>query len=85
MLLMRALLLVIHAVNPNNAPEVNFLVIGIATFAQVTYTATAGMVYKKWYLTLLENSFLFNLGVLSVGTLYTLVVKEKDIQWLFTL
>ena len=70
MLLMGALLLVIHAVNPNNAPEVNLLVIGIATFALVTYTATAGMVYKKRYLTLLENSFLFNLGVLALGTLY---------------
>ena len=70
MLLMRALLLVIHAVNPNNAPKVNLLVLGIATFALVTYTATVGMVYKKWYLTLLENS-LFNLGVLALGALYT--------------
>jgi len=71
MLLMRAFLLVIHAINPNNAPELNLLVIGISTFALVTYTATAGMVYKKRYLALLENSFLFNLGVLALGTLYT--------------
>ena len=71
MLLMRALLFVIHAVNFNNAPKVNLLVMGIATFALVTYTATTGKVYKKWYLTLLENSFLYNLGVLALGTLYT--------------
>ena len=71
MLLMRALLLVIHAVNPNNAPKVNLLVIGIVTFELVTYTATVDKVYKKQYLTLLENSFLFNLGVLALGTFYT--------------
>ena len=71
LLLMRALLLVIHAVNPNNAPKVNLFAIVVSTFALVTYTATVGKVYKKWYLTLLENSFLFNLGVLALGTLYT--------------
>ena len=71
MLLMRALLLVIHAVNPNNAPKVNLLVIGIVTFGLVAYTATVEKVYKKWYLTFLENSFLFNLGVLALGTSYT--------------
>ena len=48
-----------------------FCSVGIATFALVTYTATTGKVYKKWYLTLLENSFLYNLGVLALGTLYT--------------
>ena len=71
LLLMRALLLVIHAVNPNNAPKVNLFAIVVSTFALVTYTATVGKVYKKLYLTLLENSFLFNLGVLALGTLYT--------------
>ena len=32
--------------------------------------ASAGNVYKKWYLTLLENSFVFNLGTLAVGTFF---------------
>ena len=71
MLLMRTLLLVIYAINPSNTPRLNLFAIAITTFALVTYTATVGKVYKKWYLTLLENSFLFNLGVLALGTLYT--------------
>ena len=29
-----------------------------------------GSCYEKWYLSLLENSFIFNLGVLALGTLY---------------
>ena len=71
MLLMRVLLLVIHAVNPNNAPRVNLFAIVVSTFALVTYTATVDKVYEKWYLNLLENSFLFNLGILALGALYT--------------
>jgi len=34
------------------------------------YGASVGNVYKKWYLTLLENSFVLNLGTLAVGTLF---------------
>ena len=29
-----------------------------------------GSCYEKWYLSLFENSFIFNLGVLALGTLY---------------
>jgi len=34
------------------------------------YEASAGNVYKKLYLTLLENSFVFNLGTLAVGAFF---------------
>ena len=34
------------------------------------YEASVGNVYKKLYLTLLENSFVFNLGTLAVGTFF---------------
>jgi len=33
------------------------------------YTSV-GKVYKKWYQTLLENSFVLNLGTLAVGTFF---------------
>jgi len=71
MLLMRTFLLITYAINPSNTPRLNLFALAITTFALVTYTATVGKVYKKWYLTLLENSFVFNLGVLALGTLYT--------------
>jgi len=34
------------------------------------YGASVGNVYKKWYLTLLENSSVLNLGTLAVGTFF---------------
>ena len=71
MLLMRTILLIISAVNPNNAPKLNLLAIGGTTLLLLAYAATAGKVYKKRYVSFLENSFLFNLGALVIGTSYT--------------
>ena len=71
LLLVRILLLIISAVNPNNAPKVNLLAIGGTTLVLLAYTATAGKVYRKKYVSFLENSFLLNLGALAIGTLYT--------------
>ena len=71
LLLVRILLLIISAVNPNNAPKVNLLAIGGTTPVLLAYTATAGKVYRKKYVSFLENSFLLNLGALAIGTLYT--------------
>ena len=71
LLLVRAVLLIISAVNPNNAPKVNLLAIGGTTLVLQAYIATAGKVYRKKYVSFLENLFLLNLGALAIGTLYT--------------
>ena len=71
LLLVRAVLFIISAVNPNNAPKVNLLAIGSTTLVLLAYTATAGKVYRKKYVSFLENSFLLNLGALTIGGLYT--------------
>ena len=71
MLLVRAILLIISAVNPNNAPKLNLLAIVGTTLLLLAYEATAGKVYKKRYVIFLENSFLFNLGALAAGTSYS--------------
>jgi len=70
MLLVRVFLLLIFAANPTSAPRVNLLVIAIISLVLLMYGATIGNVYKKSYLTLLENSFVLNLGVLAVGTFF---------------
>ena len=36
----------------------------------LTYLAYTAHLYRKNYVTLLENSFIINLGILAVGTLY---------------
>ena len=71
MLLVRAILLIISAVNPNNTPKLNLLAIGGTTLLLLAYAATAGKVYRKRYVSFMENSFLFNLGALAIGTSYT--------------
>ena len=70
MLLVRVLPLLTFAANPTSAPRVNLLAIVISSLVILMYEASVGNVYKKWYLTLLENSFVFNLGILAVGTLF---------------
>jgi len=47
MLLVRTILLIIAAVNPNHAPKLNLLAIVGTTPLLLAYEATAGKVYKK--------------------------------------
>jgi len=68
LLLVRAILLIVSAVNPNNTPKVNLLAIGGTTLGLLAYTGTLGKAYRKNYLSFLENSFLLNLGALVLGT-----------------
>ena len=70
MLLVRVLLLLTFAANPTSAPRVNLLAIATTSLVILMYEASVGNVYKKWYLTLLENSFVLNLGMLAVGTFF---------------
>jgi len=70
MLLVRVTFLLTFAANPTSAPRVNLLAIVTALLVILMYEASVGNVYKKWYLTLLENSFVFNLGTLAVGTFF---------------
>ena len=69
-LLLRVLLLLIFAVSPVTSSSFNLIVTVIAMFILLLYTTTVGHIYKRWYLTVLESSSIFNLGVLCAGTLY---------------
>ena len=64
------LLLLTFATNPTSAPRVNLLAIVTTLLVILVYEASAGNLYKKLYLTLLENSFVLNLGTLAVGTFF---------------
>ena len=50
-------------------PHVNLLVIIASTFLLAMWVwNTSGGVYRKWYINMLESSFIFNLGVLAAAT-----------------
>jgi len=85
MLVVRAILLLMFAVNPNNTSSVNVLLTGIAALALLMYGATVASVYKKRYLTLLENSFFMNLGILALGTFYVIQVGGNQGSLVYTL
>ena len=71
MLLLRFVLFLISAVNALGDPSVNLLAIASITAAILTLPTILGSrIYKTWTLGLLETSFIINLNILAVATLY---------------
>ena len=69
MLLLRFFLFLISAVNALGDPSVNLLAIATATILTLP-TILGSRIYKTWSLGLLETSFIINLNILAVATLY---------------
>ena len=65
LLLVRACLFLSFSLYSLNDPTTNLLDIVIVTFGLLTYISLIGGVYKLWFLNLLENVFILNLGILS--------------------
>ena len=71
MLLLRFLLFLISAVNALGDPSVNLLAIGSITATILTLpTIFDTRIYKTWSFGLLETSFILNLTILTMSTLY---------------
>ena len=69
MLLLRFVLFLISAVNALGDPSVNLLAIATATIVTLP-TILGSRIYNTWSLGLLETSFIINLTILAVATLY---------------
>ena len=72
MLLVRCALFLLFALNALGDPSVNLLAIGSITsiLLIIVYALFGNRIYKNWYLNMLELSFLVNLGILALATLY---------------
>ena len=70
MLLLRFVLFLVSAVNVLGDPSVNLLAIASIT-AAILPIILGSRIYKTWSLGLLETSFILNLTILAVATLYT--------------
>ena len=70
LLFLRFILYLIVAVNALGDPSVNLLAISSITVAILTLTTLTTRIYKSWSLCLLETSFILNLTILAVATLY---------------
>lgn len=72
LLFARGIVLVVSAVTSAVIPRLNLLAIAITS-------AVLGLhsnIYRRWYLSLLEKSFLLNLSALAIGLLYIDIVDE---------
>ena len=71
MLLVRCALFLLFAFNALGDPSINLLAIGCVTvILLIVYAQLGNRIYKTWYLNTLELSFIVNLCILALATLY---------------
>ena len=71
MLLVRCALFLLFTFNVLGDPSVNLLAIGsVSIILLLVYAQSGNKIYKTWYLNTLEQSFIANLCILSLATLY---------------
>ena len=70
LLLLRFVLLLVFALNPQQDPSVNLLAILVGTGLLVAWAWVSGGVYRNWCLDALECSFALNLIILIGATFY---------------
>ena len=70
LLVLRFVLLLVFAINPQQDPNINLLVILLGAGFLQLWAWVSGGVYKHWYLDALEGSLALNLIVLAAATYY---------------
>ena len=70
LLMLRFVLLLVIALNPQQDPSINLLTIVVTTSSLVAWAWVSGGVYRNWSLDALECSFVLNLITLSAATFF---------------
>ena len=78
LLVLRFVLLLVFALNPQQDPSVNLLAILVGTGTLQMWAWVSGGVYKNWCLDALEGSFALNLIILAASTLYTMYISCSE-------
>ena len=76
--MLRFVLLLVFALNPQQDPNINLLAIQVGTGILIVLAWVSGGVYKNWCLDTLEGSFALNLIILAAATMYTYRVSRQD-------
>ena len=76
LLIVRGIALVIFANTSVNYPNANILFLVVIAIVLLMYSAMVGLLYKKWYISLLENLYILNLGILGGGFLFTQINSQ---------
>ena len=70
LLVLRFVLFLVFALNPQHDPNINLLAILVGTGILQLWAWVSGGVYKNWCLDALEGSFVLNLTILGAATYY---------------
>ena len=84
LLLVRIVLFVIFSTNTQGSADINLLAVSLTVLFLLVCVAITGGVYKTWPLNAIEYSFLFNLGVLTSTTLYTIINGQGQVAVVYT-
>ena len=80
LLVSRVVILIVNASTSTSSPNANILLIILIATSLLMYSASAGLLYKKWYLSVLEMSYLFNLIILAGAFLFYQTLSLGDRQ-----
>ena len=78
LLILRFVLLLVFALNPQQDPNTNLLVILVGTGIIQMWAWVSGGVYRNWCLDALEGSFALNLIILAAFTMYVHNVTDSE-------
>ena len=79
LLISRVMILIVHASASNYSPNANVLLMTIIAALLLMYSATVGLLYKKWTLSLLENIYILNLKILGGAFLFqNMDIRSND-------
>ena len=79
LLVLRFVLLLVFAINPQQDPSVNLLAIVVGAGILQLWALFSGGVYKNWCLDALEGSFMLNLIILAAATYHVKVSKGNQL------
>ena len=71
LLVSRVLILIVYAATSTYSPNANILLMSVIATLLLVYNAMAGLIYKKWSLSLLENVYIVNLVILGGAFLFS--------------
>ena len=69
LLISRVVILIVYASTSTYSPNANILLMAVIATLLLMYSTIVGLLYKKWSLTLLENTYIINLAILSGAVL----------------
>ena len=80
LLISREVILIVNALTSTSTPKSNILLLILIAASLFVYNASAGPLYRKRYLSVLEMPYLFNLIFLARAFLFYQILSLKDHQ-----